>query len=275
MSQAPIMPLATDAYLADTKHLTIEQHGAYLMILMVTWRNNGAPLVDDNVRMARILGITKKNWLKIRSTLVEFFDLSDGFWRQKKLEEMWLAVAKRRETFVQRGRLGGRPKSLKEKETKKATAFQNKNIKVTNLKPITINQKEPPLVVPPIGSNLELSVLFDRTDEGIAVRAWNVLADCCGFSKVQLLTEERRRKLNHRLSSCGGLDGWHSALEKVKNSTFLCGDNERGWLADFDFLLQKKSFTKLMEGAYNNRKKGDRLTGAAAVAAEYARRNAG
>ena len=40
-------------------------------------------------------------------------------------------------------------------------------------------------------------------------------------------------------------------LEKLSNSQFLTGDNDRGWKASFDFLLQEKSFLKLLEGAYS------------------------
>ena len=62
MSQAPFMPLATDAYLADTTHLTTEEHGAYLLILLATWRNNGEPLPDDDIRISRVIRCTPKRW---------------------------------------------------------------------------------------------------------------------------------------------------------------------------------------------------------------------
>ena len=52
----------------------------------------------------------------------------------------------------------------------------------------------------------------------------------------------------------GGIDGWHIALQKLSESNFLTGQNDNGWKADFDFILQEKSFTKLMEGSYDNRK---------------------
>ena len=60
MSKAPIMPVATDALLADTTHLSADEFGAYCLILFATWRNNGVPLADDDKRLARICRVTPR-----------------------------------------------------------------------------------------------------------------------------------------------------------------------------------------------------------------------
>ena len=101
--------------------------------------------------------------------------------------------------------------------------------------------------VPPVGD-----------DAAMAVRLWNDLAARIGHPTVQLLTKARRKSLGKRLAECGGLEGWRVALSKVEASAFLRGDNDRGWRADFDFMLQAKSFTRLMEGSYddNGRREG-------------------
>jgi uncharacterized protein YdaU (DUF1376 family) len=39
MSQAPSMPVFTDALLGDTMRLSTEEFGAYCLLLFVTWRN--------------------------------------------------------------------------------------------------------------------------------------------------------------------------------------------------------------------------------------------
>lgn len=92
-----------------------------------------------------------------------------------------------------------------------------------------------------------------REEADEAVEAWNVLAADLGLARVQRLTDERRTKLKARLRDCGGLDGWLVAMGKIRGSPFLRGDNSNGWRADFDFVLQAKSFTKLMEGGYDDR----------------------
>lgn len=89
-----------------------------------------------------------------------------------------------------------------------------------------------------------------------AVDTWNALADEIGLAKVQVLNATRRRSLRQRLVECGGIDGWAAALAKIRGSPFCRGDNERGWQADFDFLLKPARFTKLMEGGYDGSRTG-------------------
>jgi hypothetical protein len=85
----------------------------------------------------------------------------------------------------------------------------------------------------------------------LAVEAWNLLASETGLPAVQLLTDPRKTKLRARLEECGGIIGWNIALAKIRGSPFLLG-KVKNWRADFDFLLQAKSFTKLMEGGFDD-----------------------
>ena len=47
MSKAPSMPMYWDAYIADTTHLSTEEHGAYLLLLAAMWRRDGSVPDDD------------------------------------------------------------------------------------------------------------------------------------------------------------------------------------------------------------------------------------
>lgn len=110
MSQAPSMPVFVDAMLADTLHLSRDEFGAYHFILYATWRNNGNPLKDDDDLLARVCRATPAAWRKLRPILVAFFDVSDGYWRQKRLEKEWSYVADRAQRAKENGTKGGRPK---------------------------------------------------------------------------------------------------------------------------------------------------------------------
>lgn len=92
-----------------------------------------------------------------------------------------------------------------------------------------------------------------KPEADLAFEAWNDLADECKLPKAQILNDTRRRQIDARLNECGGLIGWQDALGKIRGSPFLRGDNREGWRADLDFVLQRKSFTKLMEGSYDQR----------------------
>jgi hypothetical protein len=123
----------------------------------------------------------------------------------------------------------------------------------------TEQKKVPDKEIPhtPLEINLQEKIPSTRETpipvEDSAFEAWNVLATDEGLPKAQFLTPERRRKIKSRLAECGGLDGWRDALAKIRGSPWCLGENASGWRADLDFVLQRKSFTKLMEGSYDGR----------------------
>lgn len=126
MSQAPSMPMFWDAYLADTTHLSTEEHGAYLLLLSAMWRRNGW-VPDHDKDNARILGLTPSKWRKIKVRLAGFLIFEDGQITQKNLLKIWKntqeKIAKNREN----GSKGGRPKSNENKDIGKASGSVSDN----------------------------------------------------------------------------------------------------------------------------------------------------
>lgn len=104
MSQAPIMPFYTDAYLADTHHLSTEAHGAYLLLLLHIWRCNGVAPPDDDTLLARITRQPLRRWKHTtRPLLIGFFTLDGGRWVQKRLHREWHSVQSKIEQNKQKG----------------------------------------------------------------------------------------------------------------------------------------------------------------------------
>lgn len=91
MAEHPMLPFWTDAYLADTNHLTTIEHGTYLLLLIAMWRSKGS-LPDDDEKLARFAKLTKTQWARMKPTIMEFFDSQDGQITQGRLTDEYEAV---------------------------------------------------------------------------------------------------------------------------------------------------------------------------------------
>lgn len=90
------MPLYVADYVADTPYLTTEQHGAYLLLLMAYWRNGPPP--DNDAILSSLVKMTPDAWSIARAVLVQFFDVSEGFWMHKRVEKEIHKAQKNRST---------------------------------------------------------------------------------------------------------------------------------------------------------------------------------
>ncbi|HKD28558.1 MAG TPA: DUF1376 domain-containing protein [Xanthobacteraceae bacterium] len=100
MADYPALPLFTDAYLADCHPaLTLEQHGCYLVLLMMAWRRPSNGIPDNDREIARKLAIEPRKWSALKKTVLErFWNLGDGGeWHQKRLDKERAFVDKSRE----------------------------------------------------------------------------------------------------------------------------------------------------------------------------------
>lgn len=76
-----------------------------------------------------------------------------------------------------------------------------------------------------------------------------------GLPKIEKLTDERKSKLKERCKSVGGFENFLGHMENfLAESSFLRGENDKGWQADFDFLLTKSKWQKALEGGYKDKK---------------------
>lgn len=83
------MPLYIGDYLADTSHLTTEQHGAYLLLLMALWKRGGDGLPDVDANLAAAARMPTTRWKVARMALIDGVLLrTDGkAVTQKRLDE--------------------------------------------------------------------------------------------------------------------------------------------------------------------------------------------
>lgn len=145
MSKAPAMPMYWDAYLADTTHLTTEEHGAYMLLLAAMWRRNGS-VPDDDKDNARILGLTVGKWRKTKARFIATisgFEAENGEITQEKLRKTWENTQEKIAKNASNGAKGGRPKGSKNKQIDKA----NGSISVNPIESIPEPEPEPEIEV--------------------------------------------------------------------------------------------------------------------------------
>ncbi len=76
-------------------HLNTQQHGAYLLLLFHLWRRGTLP--DDDTTLAKITGLTPKEWTSVRLVLEPYFTVNNGLWQHSRVERERVRIAARQE----------------------------------------------------------------------------------------------------------------------------------------------------------------------------------
>jgi len=92
-----------------------------------------------------------------------------------------------------------------------------------------------------------------QTEVKEVISAWNKLSDY-GIAPVKKIGSESKRAscLRARLREYG-IEDVLTAIANIRESDFLQGKNNRGWIITFDWFVLPTNFPKVLEGNYNNR----------------------
>lgn len=83
MAALPYMQLYIADYLADTMHLSTEEHGAYLLLMFNYWQTGRA--IPKN-RLAKIARVSDSRWAELQIALKEFFEDDGENWIHLRIE---------------------------------------------------------------------------------------------------------------------------------------------------------------------------------------------
>ena len=113
MAALPYMQFYVADYLADTTHLTAEEHGAYMLLLFSYWQT-GKPLRID--RLATVARIPNDRWPSVAETLSEFFHITETHWIQFRVESDLESVNSKVVTASNAGKASAKAKALKKQQ---------------------------------------------------------------------------------------------------------------------------------------------------------------
>lgn len=126
MAGYPSLPLFVREYLVDTTHLTIDQSGAYLHLLMHAWVKGGT-LPDDEKQLAAMAKCTVKKWRSIRAAIEDFWIIENGTWVNKRLSRELQFVRGKIEKRSAAGKRGGRPRNEEKQSLNESNAFEEES----------------------------------------------------------------------------------------------------------------------------------------------------
>lgn len=220
MAALPYMQLYIADYLADTMHLSAEEHGAYLLLMFNYWQT-GKPIPKN--RLAKIARLTNERWADVEPSLQEFFCDNGEEWVHLRIEEDLASV---REKLTKKSAAG--KASVQARRSRKEADVQTKqernltgvqtdvevvfehdvNTKATNKDTDKDLKKDPPLN-PPRGNRGVKK--FDPLD--IALPNW---------ISVSLWREwvEFRQALRKPIRTAQGANGAIRELEKFRQQGF-------------------------------------------------------
>lgn len=83
--------------------------------------------------------------------------------------------------------------------------------------------------------------------------AWIYNTTCQSLPKCRAVTDKRRRAARTLLKTFT-VEDFREICRKAQDSSFMRGENDRGWRADFDFLVSERGAAATLEGRYDDRR---------------------
>ncbi|EIV3811489.1 DUF1376 domain-containing protein [Klebsiella aerogenes] len=126
MAALPYMQLYIADYLADTMHLSTEEHGAYLLLMFNYWQTGRA---IPKSRLSRIARLTNDRWASVEASLKEFFNDNGTEWVHERIERDLEMVRSSQRQKSDAGKASARARKVK----KSAEGKRNSNDRSTGV----------------------------------------------------------------------------------------------------------------------------------------------
>ena len=80
---------------------------------------------------------------------------------------------------------------------------------------------------------------------------------CIRLPKCMVMSERRKGAIRLRAKETS-IQDVYKVIDKVAKSSFLCGNNDKNWVANFDWIFNPTNFLKILEGNYDGEHEEDR-----------------
>ena len=253
------MPLYIGDYLADTMHLTTEQHGAYLLLIMAYWKNGGAiPSADQS--LAATCRLSTDAWSMHKHTLASFFDTETD-------PSLWILT--RAEMEMEKAGNNQQKRTLRAQKAAASrwgnNATSNAASNAPSIQQAMLNECPSPSPSH-IKDQEHLSSSLDGTkkptrqrkvDETPYQEILNCYMEVCGgkFLGAEVLNDKRKKNIKRTYDLVvreqqpfkdRGIEFWHKYFSRCVTNKHWCGENDREWKADLEFVTREENVLKVL-----------------------------
>ncbi len=207
------MGVKVDQFVADTVDLSDDEMGKYWRMILYAWKLK--TILPNDIK--RINQISKNPNLKKTQYLLDryFIQSDDGYTNKAQLEE-WKYIEKLSQTNS-----------------------ENANLRWDNKKEVKSHSDR----------NTNKSKSKSYIDYNIIIDTWNKYIPS---AQIKVFNQTRKQLITKRFNTFfnDSYEEWEKFLVKIAKINFLWGDNDRGWKADFNWVLNENNYIKIFEGKY-------------------------
>ncbi len=235
----PYIPLYVQDYLTDEKlnMCSLETQGFYIKLMCILHKSEEYGIIllkqrdKQNKNIALNFAVKISKQLPIQIIIIEkcLLELVDEnvilIENDKLIQKRMVKDNSISEERAKSGKKGG----------VKTQSFAKAKVKA---KSEDVNEDE--YVNKDVNVNIDLNKIIDIYNDV-----------CLNLPKVQKLTKQRISALKARMKEYS-LAQIGDVIQNTADSNFLNGKNNRGWKADFDWIINPNNFIKILEGNYKN-----------------------
>ena len=235
-NKSPAFQFYARDFLADinVQLMNMEQRGIYITLLSYAWLEKGVP---NDMRKLKLLCNNPENFEELIVDVLACFEESDGKLYNKRMESVRAEQIERKEKASEAGKIGAK-KRWQSHSDPIATALPSDN-SATATTTATASKKGP----------IYKAIVENYND---------ILGDT--LPQAKSINSKRKSLIRSIWKDNPDTAYFINLFSKVKDIPFLMGDNDKGWMADLDFILRPDKVTKIMEGSYksnSNKKSGN------------------
>ena len=125
---------------------------------------------------------------------------------------------------------------------------------------VTVTQSNATDIEEDIDKEIDIDIEKDTEDKRSPVpyeTIKNIYNEICvSFPKCNTLSSNRKKSIKARFTSGYTVEDFKTLFTKAEASNFLKGKNNRNWSATFDWLIKDTNMAKVLDGNYDEEKKG-------------------